>query len=86
MQLDRDSLMATSSLLLGATVDDILALGDYQYLATSDATKAFQIISNGESLISSALPDRAVAISCDAKALYVATQNSQDFLHIFSLP
>jgi hypothetical protein len=94
--LNRDALStAISSLPIGATVDDVLAYGDYVYLATSGTGKAFEVVksvNNGQILnppnvtMTAALASRAVALACNRQAIYVVTQNAQDFFHIFSSP
>ncbi len=93
LDLDRDALSSVNSTLpIDASVDDIFVYGDYIYLATSNPEKAFEVVRRavgtaGETQsinMTLALSDRAVAISCNAKALYVVTQNAQNFLHILN--
>ena len=87
---DRDNLgKLISGYKTNMSVDDLFVYDDHAYLAGSDPTKAFQIFQNNFSsqiidLVSTiVLSSRAVALSCNQNAIYVVTQNAQDFFHIF---
>jgi hypothetical protein len=96
MILNKNNLLsATSSLKLDASIENVAGFNNYLYLATNDSNRAFQIlrndsISNASSspvvVMIAALVSRGVALTCNQKAMYVVTQNDQDFFHIFALP
>jgi hypothetical protein len=95
MILDRSNIFsASSSLKIGASIEKIFAFNEYLYAVTSNPDQAFLILHNDldastSSLsvtMSAALSSRAVSLACNRKAMYVVTQNAQDFFHVYSLP
>lgn len=94
--LNRDSIYSTTnSLKVSVSIENILGFNNYLYITTSDANSAFQILRNDVAknasstlsvVMTAALYSRGVALTCNSKAMYVVTQNDQDFFHIFSLP
>ena len=84
--LRRDDLSTkVSELKIGASIDDVFVYGSYMYLATNDLVKTFQMVnvSNNTVIMSSALASRTVSISCNSRAMYVVTENDQNFFHAF---
>ncbi len=92
LQLNRNLLNSTStastSLKMNASIENIFGFNDYIYLTTSDPDRGFQILKDDFSygmILSSAFSSRGVALTCNNQAMYVVTQNDQDFFHIFTL-
>ena len=96
MLLNRDNpSSASTTLKIGATVENIFGFNNYLYLTTSDPSFAFQVLRNDTANNASSTPtvemsatlsSRGVALACNRKAMYVVTQDDRDFFHIFSSP
>ena len=89
MVLDRNRLSSTTaSLKISASIENIIGFKDYIYFVTSDADKAFQIMTSTtlNVVMTTPLSSRGVSLTCNAEAMYAVTQNDQDFFHIYSLP
>ncbi|HAO64532.1 TPA: hypothetical protein DCQ44_00955 [Candidatus Taylorbacteria bacterium] len=88
----RDSIsLVSSSLKNDATIENMLGFNDYLYLVTSNPSAAFQIVQTGLAAASPGAPivaratplsSRGVALTCNSKAMYVVSQDDQDFFHI----
>jgi hypothetical protein len=79
---------STTSLKINSTIEDILAFNNFLYIATNDLNKTFQILETPSFHASNtfSLPSRAMAVTCNNNAMFVVSENNQDFFHIFYLP